>query len=259
MGFYDDLKKSVKSATEKVNSAIEQGSNMTLKEIGSKISDAVSSEKDELVKKAGELKDVVSKKLADDNEEVQVIIEVDEDGNEYEVIRRKKRVHKPEAEEQVKIEVEVESDSDEKSVEVLDNEEKPDGFFKRWLDKVEDSVVSKAESIKEKRRLEEEARKKSPLDKIKGKLGKLKEKIDQSNRSELINGVMYIVQSKNPYSGRRAKNFNRLVRNILSILTAKQIRSIILFGMTFLLKNHYKKLFWVATALFTAFSIFDDD
>lgn len=262
MGFYDDLKKSVKSATEKVNSAIEQGSNMTLKEIGSKISDAVSSEKDELVKKAGELKDVVSKKLADDNEEVQVIIEVDEDGNEYEVIRRKKRVHKPEAEEQVKIEVEVESDSDGKSVEVLDNEEKPDGFFKRWLDKVEDSVVSKAESIKEKRRLEEEARKKSPLDKIKGKLGKLKEKIDQSNRSELINGVMYIVQSKNPYSGRRAKNFNRLVRNILSILTAKQIRSIILFGMTFLLKNHYKKLFWVggiATALFTAFSIFDDD
>ena len=262
MGFYDDLKKSVKSATEKVNSAIEQGSNMTLKEIGSKISDAVSSEKDELVKKAGELKDVVSKKLADDNEEVQVIIEVDEDGNEYEVIRRKKRVHKPEAEEQVKIEVEVESDSDGKSVEVLDNEEKPDGFFKRWLDKVEDRVVSKAESIKEKRRLEEEARKKSPLDKIKGKFGKLKEKIDQSNRSELINGVMYIVQSKNPYSGRRAKNFNRLVRNILSILTAKQIRSIILFGMTFLLKNHYKKLFWVggiATALFTAFSIFDDD
>ena len=262
MGFYDDLKKSVKSATEKVNSAIEQGINMTLKEIGSKISDAVSSEKDELVKKAGELKDVVSKKLADDNEEVQVIIEVDEDGNEYEVIRRKKRVHKPEAEEQVKIEVEVESDSDGKSVEVLDNEEKPDGFFKRWLDKVEDRVVSKAESIKEKRRLEEEARKKSPLDKIKGKFGKLKEKIDQSNRSELINGVMYIVQSKNPYSGRRAKNFNRLVRNILSILTAKQIRSIILFGMTFLLKNHYKKLFWVggiATALFTAFSIFDDD
>lgn len=262
MGFYDDLKKSVKSATEKVNSAIEQGSNMTLKEIGSKISDAVSSEKDELVKKAGELKDVVSKKLADDNEEVQVIIEVDEDGNEYEVIRRKKRVHKPEAEEQVKIEVEVESDSDGKSVEVLDNEEKPDGFFKRWLDKVEDRVVSKAESIKEKRRLEEEARKKSHLDKIKGKFGKLKEKIDQSNRSELINGVMYIVQSKNPYSGRRAKNFNRLVRNILSILTAKQIRSIILFGMTFLLKNHYKKLFWVggiATALFTAFSIFNDD
>lgn len=262
MGFYDDLKKSVKSATEKVNSAIEHGSNMTLKEIGSKISDAVSSEKDELVKKAGELKDVVSKKLADDNEEVQVIIEVDEDGNEYEVIRRKKRVHKPEAEEQVKIEVEVESDSDGKSVEVLDNEEKPDGFFKRWLDKVEDRVVSKAESIKEKRRLEEEARKKSPLDKIKGKFGKLKEKIDQSNRSELINSVMYIVQSKNPYSGRRAKNFNRLVRNILSILTAKQIRSIILFGMTFLLKNHYKKLFWVggiATALFTAFSIFDDD
>ncbi len=262
MGLYDDLKKSVKSATEKVNSAIEQGSNMTLKEIGSKISDAVSSEKDELVKKAGELKDVVSKKLADDNEEVQVIIEVDEDGNEYEVIRRKKRVHKPEAEEQVKIEVEVESDSDGKSVEVLDNEEKPDGFFKRWLDKVEDRVVSKAESIKEKRRLEEEARKKSPLDKIKGKFGKLKEKIDQSNRSELINGVMYIVQSKNPYSGRRAKNFNRLVRNILSILTAKQIRSIILFGMTFLMKNHYKKLFWVggiATALFTAFSIFDDD
>ena len=260
MGFYDDLKKSVKSATEKVNSAIEQGSNMTLKEIGSKISDAVSSEKDELVKKAGELKDVVSKKLADDNEEVQVIIEVDEDGNEYEVIRRKKRVHKPEPE-QVKVELEVETDSDEMSVEVLDNEE-PDGFFKRWLDKVEDRVVSKAESIKEKRRLEEEARKKSPLDKIKGKLGKLKEKIDQSNRSELINGVMYIVQSKNPYSGRRAKNFNRLVRNILSILTAKQIRSIILFGMTFLLKNHYKKLFWVggiATALFTAFSIFDDD
>lgn len=260
MGFYDDLKKSVKSATEKVNSAIEQGSNMTLKEIGSKISDAVSSEKDELVKKAGELKDVVSKKLADDNEEVQVIIEVDEDGNEYEVIRRKKRVHKPELE-QVKVELEVETDSDEMSVEVLDNEE-PDGLFKRWLDKVEDRVVSKAESIKEKRRLEEEARKKSPLDKIKGKLGKLKEKIDQSNRSELINGVMYIVQSKNPYSGRRAKNFNRLVRNILSILTAKQIRSIILFGMTFLLKNHYKKLFWVggiATALFTAFSIFDDD
>jgi hypothetical protein len=260
MGFYDDLKKSVKSATEKVNSAIEQGSNMTLKEIGSKISDAVSSEKDELVKKAGELKDVVSKKLADDNEEVQVIIEVDEDGNEYEVIRRKKRVHKPEPE-QVKVELEVETDSDEMSVEVLDNEE-PDGLFKRWLDKVEDRVVSKAESIKEKRRLEEEARKKSPLDKIKGKLGKLKEKIDQSNRSELINGVMYIVQSKNPYSGRRAKNFNRLVRNILSILTAKQIRSIILFGMTFLLKNHYKKLFWVggiATALFTAFSIFDDD
>jgi hypothetical protein len=260
MGFYDDLKKSVKSATEKVNSAIEQGSNMTLKEIGSKISDAVSSEKDELVKKAGELKDVVSKKLADDNEEVQVIIEVDEDGNEYEVIRRKKRVHKPEPE-QVKVELEVETDSDEMSVEVLDNEE-PDGLFKRWLDKVEDRVVSKAESIKEKRRLEEEARKKSPLDKIKGKLGKLKEKIDQSNRSELINGVMYIVQSKNPYSGRRAKNFNRLVRNILSILTAKQIRSIILFGMTFLLKNHYKKLFWVggiATALFTAFSIFDDN
>lgn len=260
MGLYDDLKKSVKSATEKVNSAIEQGSNMTLKEIGSKISDAVSSEKDELVKKAGELKDVVSKKLADDNEEVQVIIEVDEDGNEYEVIRRKKRVHKPEPE-QVKVELEVETDSDEMSVEVLDNEE-PDGLFKRWLDKVEDRVVSKAESIKEKRRLEEEARKKSPLDKIKGKLGKLKEKIDQSNRSELINGVMYIVQSKNPYSGRRAKNFNRLVRNILSILTAKQIRSIILFGMTFLLKNHYKKLFWVggiATALFTAFSIFDDD
>ena len=260
MGFYDDLKKSVKSATEKVNSAIEQGSNMTLKEIGSKISDAVSSEKDELVKKAGELKDVVSKKLADDNEEVQVIIEVDEDGNEYEVIRRNKRVHKPEPE-QVKVELEVETDSDEMSVEVLDNEE-PDGLFKRWLDKVEDRVVSKAESIKEKRRLEEEARKKSPLDKIKGKLGKLKEKIDQSNRSELINGVMYIVQSKNPYSGRRAKNFNRLVRNILSILTAKQIRSIILFGMTFLLKNHYKKLFWVggiATALFTAFSIFDDD
>lgn len=263
MGFYDDLKKSVKSATEKVNSAIEQGSNMTLKEIGSKISDTVSSEKDELVKKAGELKDVVSKKLSDDDEKVQVIIEVDEDSNEYEVIRRKKRVHKPETEEeQVKVDVEVESDSDEKSVEVLDNEEKPDGFFKRWLDKVEDSVVSKAESIKEKRRLEEEARKKSPLDKIKGKFGKLKEKIDQSNRSELINGVMYIVQSKNPYSGRRAKNFNRLVRNILSILTAKQIRSIILFGMTFLLKNHYKKLFWVggiATALFTAFSIFDDD
>jgi hypothetical protein len=262
MGFYDDLKKSVKSATEKVNSAIEQGSNMTLKEIGSKISDAVSSEKDELVKKAGELKDVVSKKLSDD-EDVQVIIEVDEDGNEYEVIRRKKRVHKSEPEEeQVKVDVEVESDSDGKSVEVLDNEEKPDGFFKRWLDKVEDSVVSKAESIKEKRRLEEEARKKSPLDKIKGKFGKLKEKIDQSNRSELINGLMYIVQSKNPYSGRRAKNFNRLVRNILSILTAKQIRSIILFGMTFLLKNHYKKLFWVggiATALFTAFSIFDDD
>lgn len=260
MGFYDDLKKSVKSATEEVNSAIEQGSNMTLKEIGSKISDAVSSEKDELVKKAGELKDVVSKKLAADNEEVQVIIEVDEDGNEYEVIRRKKRVHKPEPE-QVKVELEVETDSDEMSVEVLDNEE-PDGLFKRWLDKVEDRVVSKAESIKEKRRLEEEARKKSPLDKIKGKLGKLKEKIDQSNRSELINGVMYIVQSKNPYSGRRAKNFNRLVRNILSILTAKQIRSIILFGMTFLLKNHYKKLFWVggiATALFTAFSIFDDD
>ena len=175
------------------------------------------------------------------------------------MIRRKKRVHKPEAEAQVKVEVEVESDSDEKSVEVL---EKEDGFFKRWLDKVEDRVVSKAESIKEKRRLEEEARKKSPLDKIKGKFGKFKEKIDQSNRSELINGVMYIVQSKNPYSGRRAKNFNRLVRNILSILTAKQIRSIILFGMTFLLKNHYKKLFWVggiATALFTAFSIFDDD
>ena len=73
MGLYDDLKKSVKSATEKVNSAIEQGSNMTLKEIGSKISDAVSSEKDELVKKAGELKDVVSKKLADDNEEVQAM------------------------------------------------------------------------------------------------------------------------------------------------------------------------------------------
>lgn len=260
MGFYEDLKKSVKSATEKVNSAIEQGSNMTLKEIGSKISDAVSNEKDELVKKAVELKDVVSKKLADDNEEVQVIIEVDEDGNEYEVIRSKKRVHKPELE-QVKVELEVETDSDEMSVEVLDNEE-PDGLFKRWLDKVEDRVVSKAESIKEKRRLEEEARKKSPLDKIKGKLGKLKEKIDQSNRSELINGVMYIVQSKNPYSGRRAKNFNRLVRNILSILTAKQIRSIILFGMTFLLKNHYKKLFWVggiATALFTAFSIFDDD
>lgn len=155
MGFYEDLKKSVKSATEKVNSAIEHGSNMTLKEIGSKISDAVSSEKDELVKKAGELKDVVSKKLSDNDKKVQVIIEVDEDGNEYEVIRRKKRVHKPEPE-QVKVELEVETDSDEISVEVLDNEE-PDGLFKRWLDKVEDRVVSKAESIKEKRRLEEEA------------------------------------------------------------------------------------------------------
>lgn len=322
MGFFDDIKEKGTQIWKSASATVEKGKGMTVGEIGDAISNTVS-EAYETVKK--EMSDVSDKIVAGfkDGEAIHVEkrIEVDENGQEYEVTVVRKPVAKaasdengvqqsqelnPSSEENqiAKSKSEafdssttVNSDNAEKTAEKLagvassadevvesvagqpvdtetpsDSKDEPikkkrlidrmADKFNSALDNAEQAVEKKRIEIEEKRRAEELARLRTPMQKVKYSVRHFWQTVTNSKRSKLVEDSLFIAKSKVPFRMKKVKRFLQFGVTVGSMLSVKQWFGIATAAGGLLWSNHKRKVLWfggIASVFAFIYSAFKDD
>lgn len=323
MGFFDDIKEKGTQLWKSASATVEKGKGMTVGEIGDAISSTVS-EAYETVKK--EMSDVSDKIVAGfkDGEAIHVEkrIEVDENGQEYEVTVVRKPVAKaasdengvqqsqelnPSSEENqiAKSKSEafdstaaVDSDKTEKIAEnlvgvassadkvvesvagQLADTETPSGGkdepvkkkkrlidrmadkFNAALDNAEQAVEKKRIEIEEKRRAEELARLRTPMQRVKYSVRHFWQTVTNSKRGKLVEDSLFIAKSKFPFRMKKVKRFLQFGVTVGSMLSVKQWFGIATAAGGLLWSNHKRKVLWfggIASVLAFIYSAFKDD
>ena len=322
MGFFDDIKEKGTQLWKSASATVEKSKGMTVGEIGDAISSTVSEAYETVKKEMSDVSDTIVAGFKDGEAiYVEKRIEVDENGQEYEVTVVRKPVAKaasdendvqqsqelnPSSEENqiAKSKSEafdstaaVDSDKTEKTAEnlvgVASSADKvvesvagqpadtktPSGGknesdkkkrlidrmadkFNAALDNAEQAVEKKRIEIEEKRRAEELARLRTPMQRVKYSVRHFWQTVTNSKRGKLVEDSLFIAKSKVPFSMKKVKRFLQFGVTVGSMLSVKQWFGIATAAGGLLWSNHKRKVLWfggVASVLAFIYSAFKDD